>query len=180
MWQEKTQVAPGMRRVEAYGLCGTVHGNVGEFEGAGRFAPGLAGHADPSGEARGWANLGGCRADQGTVGDADSCRVRGRCWTGSLQCWLDQKRSVNSMHPNRFTSTRGRRKATTKPAAASVPFRAADHLRNAKEIIGCSHCLGAFDLPAAQCDASTGPRPLCWLDRPDYSIFAIERSQCQT
>jgi hypothetical protein len=81
------------------------------------------------------------------------------------------------MHPNRFTSTRGRRKATTKPAAASVPFRAADHLRNAKEIIGCSHCLGAFDLPAAQCDASTGPRPPCWLDRPYYSIFAIERSQ---
>jgi hypothetical protein len=69
MWQEKTQVAPGMRRVEAYGLCGTVHGNVGEFAGAGRFAPGLAVRADPSGEARGWANLGGCRADQGTVGD---------------------------------------------------------------------------------------------------------------
>jgi hypothetical protein len=40
------------------------------------------------------------------------------------------------MHPNPFTSSRGRRKATTKPPAACVPFRAADHLRKAKEITG--------------------------------------------
>ena len=40
------------------------------------------------------------------------------------------------MHPKPSTSLRGRRKATTKPAAASVLFRAADHLRNAKEITG--------------------------------------------
>jgi hypothetical protein len=40
------------------------------------------------------------------------------------------------MHPNAFTRSPGRRKATTKPEAASVPFRAADHLRNTKEITG--------------------------------------------
>jgi hypothetical protein len=83
------------------------------------------------------------------------------------------------MHPNPVTSSRRRRKATTKTAAASVPFRAADHLRNAKEVTGyiqailadgdalavpiafrtVADALGAFDLPAAQCDANTGPRP---------------------
>jgi hypothetical protein len=83
------------------------------------------------------------------------------------------------MHPNPFTSLGGRRKATTKPAAASVPFRAADHLRNAKEI-ACyiqamladgdalavpialrtvADALDAFHLPPARCDASTDPRP---------------------
>jgi hypothetical protein len=84
------------------------------------------------------------------------------------------------MHPNPFTSSRGRRKTPTKPAAASVPFRAADHLRNAKEISGyiqamladgdalavpialrtVADALGAFDLPPARCDASTDPGPL--------------------
>jgi hypothetical protein len=90
------------------------------------------------------------------------------------------------MHPNPFTSSRGRRKATTKPAAASVPFRAADHLRNAKEIAGyiqamladgdalavpialrtVADALGAFDLPPAWCDASTDPRPAAGLIDP--------------
>jgi hypothetical protein len=84
------------------------------------------------------------------------------------------------MHTNPLTSSHRRRKATTKTAAASVPFRAADHLRNAKEITGYIQAMladgdalavpiafrtvadalgGAFDLPAAQCDANTGPRP---------------------
>ena len=40
------------------------------------------------------------------------------------------------MHPNPFTGSRGLLGATAKPAAASVPFRAADHLRNEKEIAG--------------------------------------------
>ena len=90
------------------------------------------------------------------------------------------------MHPNPFTSSRVWRKATTKPAAASVPFLAADHLRNAEEITGyiqamlvdgdalavpialrtVADALGAFDLPAAQCDASTGPRPPAGLIGP--------------
>ena len=82
------------------------------------------------------------------------------------------------MHPNPFTVSRGPRGATTKPAAASVLFRAADHLRNEKEIAGyieamladgeslavpialrtVADALGALGLPA-QRDASTGPRP---------------------
>jgi len=52
------------------------------------------------------------------------------------------------MHPNPVTSSRGRRKAAAKPAAAGVRIRAAD-----------ADALGAFDLPAARCDASTDPRP---------------------
>jgi hypothetical protein len=83
------------------------------------------------------------------------------------------------MHPNPFTSSGGRREATTKPATASVPFRAADHLRNAREITGyiramltdgdaraipialrtVADALYAFDLPPVRCDASTDPRP---------------------
>ncbi len=90
------------------------------------------------------------------------------------------------MHPNPFTSSRGRRKATIKPAAASVPFRAADRLRNAKEITGyiqarladrdalavpitlrtVADALGAFDLPPARCDASTDPRSATGLIDP--------------
>ena len=90
------------------------------------------------------------------------------------------------MHSNPFTSSHGRRKATTKPAAASVPFRAADHLRNAEEITGYIQAmlaggdalavpialrtvadgLGAVDLPPARCDASTGPRPAAGLSGP--------------
>jgi len=42
------------------------------------------------------------------------------------------------MHPNPVTSSRGRRKAAAKPAAAGVRIRAAD-----------ADALGAFDLPAA-------------------------------
>ena len=84
------------------------------------------------------------------------------------------------MHPKPPARLRGRRKATTKPAVASVPFRAADHLRNAKEITGyiramladgdgravpialrtVAEALGAFDLPSSRCDASTELRPL--------------------
>jgi hypothetical protein len=90
------------------------------------------------------------------------------------------------MHSNPFTSLGGRRKTTTKPAAASVPFRAADHLRNAKEIAGylqailadgdapavpialrtVADALGAFGLPSAWCDASTDPRPAAGLIDP--------------
>jgi hypothetical protein len=90
------------------------------------------------------------------------------------------------MHPNPFTSSRGRRKATTKPAAASVPFRVADHLRNATEITGyiqamladgdamavpialctAADALGAFDLPPAWCDASTVSLPAAGLIDP--------------
>jgi hypothetical protein len=88
----------------------------------------------------------------------------------------------------------------TKTAAASVPFRAADHLRNAKDITGyiqamladgdalavpialrtVAEAVGAFDLPAARCDANTGTQPHCWLDRAGYSTFAIRASLCQT
>ncbi len=104
------------------------------------------------------------------------------------------------MHPNPFTSSHGQRKATTKPAAASVPFRAADHLRNAKEITGyvqamladgdalavlialrsVADALGGFDLPSTRCDASTDPPASGWRYRPGYSIFTIESSLCQT
>ena len=59
------------------------------------------------------------------------------------------------MHPNAFTSSRGRCKATTKPAAPSVPFRAADHLPIAKKI---ADALREFGLPSARCDASNDPR----------------------
>jgi phage-related protein len=40
------------------------------------------------------------------------------------------------MDPNPVTSSRRRRKAITKTAAVTVPFRAADHRRNAKENTG--------------------------------------------
>jgi hypothetical protein len=90
------------------------------------------------------------------------------------------------MHPNPVTSSRRRRKAITTTAAVSVPFRAADHLRNAKENTGyiramladgdaravpialrtVADALGAFDLPPARCDASTDPRPVAGLIDP--------------
>jgi hypothetical protein len=85
-----------------------------------------------------------------------------------------------------------------KPAAASTPVRAADHLRNAKEVIGyiqtmltdgdalavpialrtVADALGAFDPPPARCDASVGTGH-CWLYRSDYSIFTIEPTVCR-
>jgi hypothetical protein len=40
--------------------------------------------------------------------------------------------------------------------------------------------LGQFDLPAAPYDASRAPQTSRWLNRADYSIFTIERMQCQT
>jgi hypothetical protein len=103
------------------------------------------------------------------------------------------------MHPNAFTRSPGRCKAATKPETASVLFRAADHPRNAEEITGYAQAmladgdalafliafrtvvdaLGAFDRAAGPCDASTGPQMSRWLKRLDYSIFTIERTQCQ-
>jgi hypothetical protein len=101
------------------------------------------------------------------------------------------------MHPNPVTSSRGRRKATANPAAVSVPFCAADHLRNAREITGyiqamladcdalavpialrtVADALGAFDVPAAQCDADTGPRLPAGLAAPSI-VYLLYRDLC--